>query len=119
VTTLRSMRFVTLFGGLAALCLLIAAPAQAIHPRPAGASPIRVPLVPAYAACAAPNRTHGPPLEFASCNPPAQTSAQATVGTPDAFGGAANSVSYLRLAYRPCTGGTAFLSTTTWESTSR
>jgi hypothetical protein len=55
-------------------------------------------LVPAYAACAVSNRTHGPPLAFGSCNPPAQTSAQATVGTPDAYGGAANSVSHLRLS---------------------
>jgi hypothetical protein len=94
---LRSMRFATLFGGLAVLCLLTAASAQATHPRPKGASPIYMPLVPAYAACAAPNRTHGPPLAFASCNPPAQTSAQATVGTPDAFGGAANATSHLRL----------------------
>ena len=72
-------------------------PAQATHPRPQGATPIRKSLVPAYAACASPNRTHGPPLAFASCNPPAQTSAQATVGTPDAFGGGANSTGYLRL----------------------
>ena len=88
MTMLRSMRFVTLLGGLATLCLLIAAPAQATHPRPKGAAPMRMSLVPAYAPCAAPNRTHGPPLAFPSCNPPAQTSAQATVGTPDAFGGA-------------------------------
>jgi hypothetical protein len=54
-------------------------------------------LVPAYAQCAAPNRQHGPPLAFPSCNPPAQTSAHATVGTPDAFGGAANATGYLRL----------------------
>jgi hypothetical protein len=59
-------------------------------------------LVPAYAPCAAPDRTHGPPLAFGSCNPPAQTSAQATVGTPDAFGGGANSTGYLRLKYLPC-----------------
>jgi hypothetical protein len=90
---------VTLFGGLVALCLLTATSAQATHPRPKSATPMRMSLVPAYAACAAPNRTHGPPLAFGSCNPPAQTSAQATVGTPDAFGGAANSVSYLRLTY--------------------
>ncbi len=94
---LRSMRFVTLLGGLATLCLLIAAPAQATHPRPVGAAPTRASLVPAYAACAAPNRTHGPPLAFPSCNPPAQTSAQATVGTPDAFGGGANFLGYLRI----------------------
>jgi hypothetical protein len=92
----RLTRIGTLFGALATLCLLGAAPAQATHPRPKSASPMRMPLVPAYAACAAPNRAHGPPLAFASCNPPAQTSAQATVGTPDAFGGAANSTGYLR-----------------------
>lgn len=99
---LRFTRLGTLCGALAMVCLMMAASAQATHPRPKGATPIRMPLVPAYAACAAPNRTHGPPLAFASCNPPAQTSAQATVGTPDAFGGAANSVSYLRLAYIMC-----------------
>jgi hypothetical protein len=98
----RFNRCLTLFGGLAALCLLIAAPSQATHPRPQGATPIRMSLVPAYAACAAPNGTHGPPLAFASCNPPAQTSAQATVGTPDAFGGGANSTGHLRLKYLNC-----------------
>ena len=82
----RSMSFV-LLGGIAALCLLIAVPAQATHPRPKGASPVRLSLVPTYDQCSAPNRTHGPPLAFPSCNPPAQTSGQATVGTPDAFGG--------------------------------
>ena len=43
---------------------------------------MRVPLVPAYSACTAPNRTHGPPLAFPSCNPPAQASPHLTVGTP-------------------------------------
>ena len=93
----RSLRAGAFVGGLAIACLLLAAPAQGTHPRPKGATPFKVPLVPAYSACAAPNRTHGPPLAFASCNPPAQTSAQATVGTPDAFGGAANATGYLRL----------------------
>jgi hypothetical protein len=99
---LRLPGSVTLFGGLVALCLLTPTSAQATHPRPKHASPLRMSLVPAYAPCAAPNRTHGPPLAFASCNPPAQTSAQATVGTPDAFGGAANSVNYLRLEEIVC-----------------
>ena len=40
------------------------------HVRPKGATPWRVPLVPAYEPCTAPNRTHGPPLAFGSCNPP-------------------------------------------------
>ena len=87
MSTVRSMRFATVLGGLATLCLLIAAPVQATHPRPAGTAPFRLSLVPAYQPCGAPNRTHGPPLAFASCNPPAQTSGQATVGTPDAYGG--------------------------------
>ena len=98
---LRMTRIVTVFGGLVTLCLLIAASAQATHPRPVGATPTRLSLVPAYAPCAAPNRTHGPPLAFASCNPPAQTSAQATVGTPDAFGGGATRPAIIRLRAVP------------------
>jgi Tol biopolymer transport system component len=66
------------------------------YPRPKSASPVQVSLVPAYAQCTAPNRTHGPPLASPSCNPPAQLSAQATVGSPDAAGGAANFTGYVR-----------------------
>jgi hypothetical protein len=72
------------------------------YPRPRSASPLRVPLAPAYAPCTAPNRTHGPPLGFASCNPPAQASAQATMGSPDALGGPANFIGSVR--YRVLTG---------------
>ena len=61
------------------------------YPRPKGATPVRVSLVPAYAACTASNRTHGPPLAHPSCNPPALASSQLTVGTPDANGQPANS----------------------------
>jgi len=105
MVALRFIGFATLCGALAIACLLTAASAQATHPRPKSASPMQMSLVPAYSPCAAPNRTHGPPLAFASCNPPAQTSAQATVGTPDAFGGAANSAGFLRLKYLPCQAG--------------
>jgi hypothetical protein len=66
------------------------------YPRPRGASPLRVPLVPAFRQCTAPNRTHGPPLAFGSCNPPALESSQLTVGTPDANGPAANSVGFAK-----------------------
>jgi hypothetical protein len=100
----RLLRCLTLFGAGATLCLLITASAQAAHPRPKSATPVRMSLVPAYAPCAAPSHTHGPPLAFPSCNPPAQTSAQATVGTPDAFGGAANSIGSLRLGVVQCGG---------------
>jgi hypothetical protein len=65
--------------------------ASATHVRPRGATPLRASLVPAYKACAAPNRTHGTPLAFPSCNPPVQTSGFLTVGSPDANGAGANS----------------------------
>ena len=67
------------------------------YPRPRAASPLQVSLVPAYRACASPNRQHGPPLAFDSCNPPAQRSDQLTVGTPDANGNAPRSVGSMRL----------------------
>ena len=92
----RSLRAGAFVGGLAIACLLLAAPAQGTHPRPKAATPFKVPLVPAYSACAAPNRTHGPPLAFASCSPPAQASSYLTVGTPDANGAAARSAGFLR-----------------------
>jgi Tol biopolymer transport system component len=54
---------------------------EAGYARPKGATPLRVPLVPAFDGCTAPNRTHGPPLAFASCNPPTTPSRYATIGT--------------------------------------
>jgi hypothetical protein len=42
--------------------------------RPKGATPVYVPLVPAFTACSSPNRTHGPPLEHPSCHPPVPAS---------------------------------------------
>jgi glucose/arabinose dehydrogenase len=68
------------------------------YPRPKGASPTYVSLVPAFQPCAVPNRTHAAPLAFGSCNPPAQTSGNLTVGTPDANGAAANSTGFVKLA---------------------
>ena len=53
------------------------------YPRPRGATPLKLALVPAYTPCTSPNRTHGPSLEMPSCNPPAMTSTQLTVGSPD------------------------------------
>jgi hypothetical protein len=67
------------------------------YPRPKGASPTRVSLVPAYQPCSSPNRTHGPPLAFGSCNPPARVPGQLTIGTFDANGQPAKSVSYIRI----------------------
>jgi Tol biopolymer transport system component len=62
------------------------------YPRPKGATPMQVFLVPAYKPCTAANRTHGSPLSFPSCAPPQQTSDYLTVGTPDANGQGAKSV---------------------------
>jgi hypothetical protein len=66
------------------------------YPRPSGAGPLRASLVPAYDPCTSANRTHGPSLVFPSCNPPVQSSAVLTVGTPDANGFAAASASSAR-----------------------
>jgi glucose/arabinose dehydrogenase len=65
--------------------------------RPKSAGKVRVPLVPAFNACASPNRMHGPPLAFGSCNPPVQSSTNLTIGTPDANGAAANATGYARV----------------------
>jgi len=67
------------------------------YPRPKGAAPVAVSLVPAFAQCPSPNRQHGPPLAFGSCHPPVQTSTQLTVGTPDANGQPARSVGDARI----------------------
>jgi Tol biopolymer transport system component len=68
------------------------------YPRPRGASPLYLALVPAYAGCAAPSRTHGAPLSSPSCVPPAPASSRLTVGTPDANGKAANSFAFAILS---------------------
>jgi hypothetical protein len=67
------------------------------YPRPKGASPLYVPLVPAYRPCPSGNLQHGPPLAYTSCGPPAQTSQYLTTGTPDANGAPAGMVGSLRL----------------------
>jgi TolB protein len=49
--------------------------------RPAGATPLRLSLVPTFQPCASPNRAHGSPLAFGSCAPPVPASGHVTVGT--------------------------------------
>ncbi len=80
---------------ITALALLaLGGSAYAEYARPRGATPLKVPLVPAFQPCtpAGSNSTHGAPLAFPSCNPPVQTSNFLTVGTPDANGAAENAV---------------------------
>jgi Tol biopolymer transport system component len=67
-------------------------PPAPLYPHPRGATPMEVSLVPAFDECTSPSESHGPPLAFGSCNPPAQSSPYLTIGTPDANGQAAGSV---------------------------
>ncbi len=97
--TIRKRMVLPLALAVGALGMMaLASVANATHPRPKGATPFRASVVPAYNACATPNRTHGTPLAFPSCNPPVQSSTSLTVGSPDANGAAANSVGFIRIA---------------------
>jgi hypothetical protein len=51
------------------------------YPRPGGATPLRVPLVTAFEACTSPNSNHVPPLAFASCDPPVESSSILTTSS--------------------------------------
>jgi hypothetical protein len=81
----------------AATLLMVSSVATASHPRPKGATPFYASIVPAQNACGTPNRTHGPPLAFPSCNPPVASSPNLTIGSPDAGGGAANGIAFIKL----------------------
>lgn len=72
------------------------------YPRPKGATPTTISMVPSFVECTSPNRTHGPSLAYGSCNPPVQTSPMLTVGSPDFNGAAANSLA--RIKYRSVIG---------------
>jgi hypothetical protein len=86
---------------LGALGLMVVSQvASATHVRPKGASPLRASTVPAFKQCTAPNRTHGAPLAFPSCNPPVQTSNFLTIGSPDANGAGANASAYVLLTVK-------------------
>jgi acyl-homoserine lactone acylase PvdQ len=66
------------------------------YPRPKAATPTSVSLVPAYRACSSPNRQHGPPLGFGSCNPPRLRSDHLTLGTADSNARPTSSVGSVR-----------------------
>lgn len=71
------------------------------HVRPAGASPFRVSLVPAFNQCTDANRTHGPPLGFPSCAPPVPGSPNLTIGVGDGDPAFARSIGFVRVAVWP------------------
>jgi hypothetical protein len=85
---------------------IIAASVPAAHgagfPRPKGATPMRMALVPIFERCNNPagggrraNNTHGAPLNGKSCTNPEMVSGTLTIGTPDANGKQANSIGNL------------------------
>jgi hypothetical protein len=57
------------------------------YPRPGGGTPYRVPLVPEFKACTAPNSTHVAPLGNPSCTPTVTESSILTLGTTGAGSG--------------------------------
>ena len=71
------------------------------YPRPKGASPLSLSLVPAYQSCTAPNRTHGAPLASPSCAPPVKSSTSLTVGTADSNSRPTKSIGLLELRVMP------------------
>jgi hypothetical protein len=71
------------------------------YPRPKGASPMRLSLVPAASQCTSPNTTHGAPLAFGSCAPGTLASQYLTTGTPDANGLGAQMNAYMILSVVP------------------
>jgi hypothetical protein len=68
------------------------------YARPKSAPSVRVSLVPAFTLCTSPNREHGPPLAYGSCNPPAPESGELTLGT-----GAEGFVRYRAVVGSPAT----------------
>jgi hypothetical protein len=81
------------------------APPSGVFVRPKSAPRIRASLVPRFNPCTSPNRTHGPPLAFPSCNPPVHSSNSLTIGTPENNGAADNSEGWLTLTVDPGTVG--------------
>jgi WD40-like Beta Propeller Repeat len=67
------------------------------YPRPKGATPVRLAIVPAFQPCVPntapyPNATHRAPLNAQACVPPTPVSSYLTVGAPDYNGVGANSI---------------------------
>jgi WD40 repeat protein len=77
-------------------------PVPQSYARPKGATPFTTHFVTAFKQCTAPNRTHGAPLSFPSCNPPVQTSDFLTVGTGDSNGAPAKSIGSVRYDVFSC-----------------
>ena len=71
--------------------------------RPLAAIRTRFALVPAYKQCTSPNRTHGPPLDHPSCNPPSGASSFLTVGASSSITDSTGLVIYKAVTGNPST----------------
>ena len=65
------------------------------YPHAKGATPMRIPLVPAFTECTNPNTQHGEPLAFGSCSPAQPASTHLTLG--DGHQTPARSTGYLAM----------------------
>jgi hypothetical protein len=65
-------------------------------PRPKGASPSRLSLVPAFNQCLTGNRVHGASLASPSCAPPQTASSILTIGSPDVNNAASNFTGFVK-----------------------
>jgi len=79
MSTRRKLTLSLTLGSILALAFVSVA--LATHPRPGGGSPIRVPLVPTFAECIAPNTVHIAPIALPSCTPPVLEGDILTLGT--------------------------------------
>ena len=79
-------------------------PINGTYARPAGGTPLRVPLVPAYKQCTANETIHRGSWNSQACYKPVPESSVLTVGTPDYNGVPANSSGSLRIDVF-CNGG--------------
>jgi hypothetical protein len=96
--TLRFTRRLVAAAALATLAsVLMATPAMAGHLRPQGATPFRVPLVPAFIKCSTPNANHNPPLIIPSCQPPSSSSINLQIGTFDVNAAPAQSIGFFKV----------------------
>jgi hypothetical protein len=77
-----------------------APPASTAYPRPKGASPLRLSLVPIFKQCTGPNSSHPAPLSFPSCTPPELASDYVTIGDPQANGQGANFIGVVNFIAR-------------------
>jgi hypothetical protein len=75
------------------------------YPRPRGATPIYIPLVPAAVPCTNPNTTHGPPLSHGACTPALAQSSTTFTGIGDGNPATSRSIGFVNIRAKPGTAG--------------